>query len=91
MNLSAIVALLARGLAVAGGLVLVVLTILTVVSITGRAAITIGHSDLPVGLQWLSDVATWLTSLRLRRACPSGEFRREGRGSGSGLARLWLN
>ena len=61
MNLSAIIALLARGLAVAGGLVLIVLTILTVVSITGRAAITIAHSELPM---WLRDAAAWLTSLQ---------------------------
>ncbi|MEX0957472.1 MAG: TRAP transporter small permease [Rhizobiaceae bacterium] len=46
MNLSAIVGLLARGLAVAGGLVLVVLTTLTVVSITGRAFIWAGLSPV---------------------------------------------
>lgn len=47
MNLSAIIALLARSLAVAGGLVLVVLTILTVVSITGRSLIWAGLSPVP--------------------------------------------
>jgi len=47
MNLSTIIAWLARGLAVAGGIVLVVLTVLTVVSISGRAMIWAGLSPVP--------------------------------------------
>jgi TRAP-type C4-dicarboxylate transport system permease small subunit len=47
MNLSAIFGWLARGLAIAGGLVLIVLTILTVASIVGRSLIWAGLSPVP--------------------------------------------
>ncbi len=47
MNLSTIIGWLARGLAIAGGLVLIALTILTVVSITGRSLIAYGLSPVP--------------------------------------------
>lgn len=47
MTLSAIVTWLARALAIAGGIVLVAVTLLTVVSITGRALISIGLSPVP--------------------------------------------
>lgn len=47
MKLSAIIEWLARGLALAGGIVLIVLTIMTVVSITGRAFIWAGLSPVP--------------------------------------------
>jgi TRAP-type C4-dicarboxylate transport system permease small subunit len=47
MNPSAIFGWLARGLAIIGGIVLIVLTILTVVSITGRSLIWAGLSPVP--------------------------------------------
>ncbi|MBO6900144.1 MAG: TRAP transporter small permease [Rhizobiaceae bacterium] len=47
MSLAAIMRELARGLAVSGGVVLTVLTILTVMSITGRALIWAGLSPVP--------------------------------------------
>lgn len=47
MNLSAVFSWLARGLAIAGGLVLIVLTVLTVVSIVGRSLIGFGLSPVP--------------------------------------------
>ncbi|MBO6718236.1 MAG: TRAP transporter small permease [Rhizobiaceae bacterium] len=47
MTLSTIVGWLARGLALAGGVVLVIVTILTVVSITGRSLIWAGLSPVP--------------------------------------------
>jgi len=47
VNLSSIVRALARWLAIAGGLVLVAITIMTVVSILGRAFIWAGLSPVP--------------------------------------------
>ena len=47
MNLSSIVRALARWLAIAGGLVLVAITVMTVMSIVGRAFIWAGLSSVP--------------------------------------------
>ena len=47
MNLSPIVAWLARILALLGGLVLVAMTVITVVSIIGRALVSLGFGPVP--------------------------------------------
>lgn len=47
VKLSVIVPWLARGLAILGGVVLVVVTVLTVISITGRALIAFGFGPIP--------------------------------------------
>lgn len=63
MNLSSLIAWLARALAILGGAVLVVITAVTVVSIAGRAAVTVAYMASPddaVFWQWLSAGARWL-------------------------------
>ncbi|MCV0395517.1 MAG: TRAP transporter small permease [Rhizobiaceae bacterium] len=47
MTLSPVIVWLARGLALAGGLVLVAITLITVVSITGRSLNTFGMGPVP--------------------------------------------
>jgi TRAP-type C4-dicarboxylate transport system permease small subunit len=69
MNLTRIVAWLARALAILGGVVLVAITALTMASILGRAVVTVAYShtpeylallDLPLG--WLRAGAAFLAS-----------------------------
>ncbi len=72
MGLAKAVVWLARTLAIIGGIVLIVLTVLTVASITGRAVLTIAYSDTPSWLAFadpvmrgLHSLAAWLIGLRL--------------------------
>ena len=73
MSLQASAVWLARGLAVAGGIVLVAITLITVASIGGRAIGTFAHADTPDylmfmdgALQWLRDGAGWLVDQKFR-------------------------
>jgi TRAP-type C4-dicarboxylate transport system permease small subunit len=66
VNLSLVIPWLARALAIVGGVVLAAITIITVVSILGRAIVTVAYMDLLDGaflLQWLRSAALWLLSL----------------------------
>ncbi|MBO6727921.1 MAG: TRAP transporter small permease [Rhizobiaceae bacterium] len=65
MSLSAFVERLARALAAYGGVVLIVLTALTVVSITGRAIGTFAHGDTDGPLQLLREGALWLINIEI--------------------------
>jgi TRAP-type C4-dicarboxylate transport system permease small subunit len=60
MNLTRIVAWLARALAILGGAVLVAITALTVVSIIGRAVVTVAYSHTPAYLAILDLPLGWL-------------------------------
>jgi len=60
MNLTRIVAWLARALAMLGGAVLVAITALTVASIIGRAVVTIAYSHTPGYLSFLDFAHGWL-------------------------------
>jgi TRAP-type C4-dicarboxylate transport system permease small subunit len=60
MNLTRIVAWLARALAMLGGAVLVAITALTVASIIGRAVVTIAYSHTPGYLPFLDFALGWL-------------------------------
>lgn len=66
MNLSPVIVWLARALAILGGAVLVVITLLVVVSIVGRAAVTVAYmasADDGIFFQWLSSAARALVDL----------------------------
>lgn len=64
MNLSGLVIWLARMLAILGGLVLVLITVITVGSIAGRAILTMAHAQaMGPPTVWLKEAATWLISL----------------------------
>jgi TRAP-type C4-dicarboxylate transport system permease small subunit len=72
MRLSAAIEWLARALAIAGGIILVVITALTVISIVGRAMLTTAYLDTPSYLMWadglfglMRDGMRWLIDLRL--------------------------
>jgi TRAP-type C4-dicarboxylate transport system permease small subunit len=60
MNLTRIVAWLARALAILGGVVLVAITALTVASIIGRAVVTVAYSHTPDYLAFLDLPLGWL-------------------------------
>jgi len=60
MNLTRIVAWLARALAILGGAVLVAITALTMASIIGRAVVTIAYSHTPGYLSFLDFALGWL-------------------------------
>lgn len=73
MRLSAAIEWLARALAILGGVVLIVITLLTVVSILGRAMLTTAYLATPSYLMWadglfgaLRDAMRWLVDLRLQ-------------------------
>jgi TRAP-type C4-dicarboxylate transport system permease small subunit len=66
MSLSSVIAWLARALAILGGAVLVVLTAIVVVSIVGRATVTVAYMSSPDDAafwQWLSAGARWLLAM----------------------------
>jgi TRAP-type C4-dicarboxylate transport system permease small subunit len=60
MNLTRIVAWLAKALAVLGGAVLVAITALTVASIIGRSVVTVAYSQTPAYLSALDFALGWL-------------------------------
>jgi TRAP-type C4-dicarboxylate transport system permease small subunit len=60
MNLTRIVAWLARALAILGGVVLVAITALTMASILGRAVVTVAYSHTPDYLAFLDLPLGWL-------------------------------
>jgi TRAP-type C4-dicarboxylate transport system permease small subunit len=72
MTISGFVHGLARIMAIIGGVVLAFLTILTVVSITGRAIMTIAYANPESGLgilplvEWIKTGALWLVEQRLQ-------------------------
>lgn len=66
MSLSPVIVWLARALAILGGAVLVVITAITVVSIAGRAAVTVAYMGTPDDMflwQWLRAGARALVDL----------------------------
>jgi TRAP-type C4-dicarboxylate transport system permease small subunit len=66
MNPSPVIMWLARVLAILGGVVLVVITVLTVVSILGRAAVTVAYMGEPgdgMFFQWLTSAARVLVDM----------------------------
>lgn len=69
MNLSALVIWLARSLALLGGVVLVAVTVVTTVSVLGRAIVTMAYMDVAdgaFGMTWLRLAAAWLVSIGAR-------------------------
>lgn len=72
MRLPAAIEWLARTLAIIGGVVLVVITTVTVISIAGRAILTTAYLETPSYLMWadglfglMRDGMRWLVDLRL--------------------------
>lgn len=66
MNLLAVVTWLARALAILGGVVLAAITFITVVSVLGRAVVTVAYmnvTDSNLLLQWAHSGARWLIGL----------------------------
>ena len=63
---------LARVLALLGGVVLVTITVMTCVSILGRAVVTLAHTRDPAFFDWLVGAAQWLAALGVRPV--SGDF-----------------